>query len=109
MCLVVFRKKESRDMQLDQPTADYLERMAKSGTWGDSFCLWVIARLYEIPIMIVCQSGAKNVLFVAAEGMELQKEHPLQIGQIDDFHYCSVINREKMIAKPRIMVILQWG
>ena len=66
---------------------DYLQSMAKDGTWGDHLVLLAAANYFQTPIRII--SSLEREIVVQPDNVVVNM-HPLVLGHIHEFHYVSL-------------------
>ena len=70
---------------------EYLESMAKDGTWGDHVVLFTAANHFQTPIRII---SSLNHEIVVQPDHALADTNPLVLGHIHELHYVSLQPRQ---------------
>ena len=86
---------------------EYLESMAKDGTWGDHVVLFAAANHFQTPICII--SSLDHEIVVQPDHA-LANTNPLVLGHIHELHYVSLQPRQGKTFFPitNILVFFFW-
>ena len=86
---------------------EYLESMAKDGTWGDHVVLFAAANHFQTPIRII--SSLDHEIVVQPDHA-LANTTPLVLGHIHELHYVSLQPRQGKTFFPitNILVFFFW-
>ncbi|XP_078350930.1 uncharacterized protein LOC144635721 isoform X2 [Oculina patagonica] len=85
--------------------SDYLESMAKDGTWGDHLMLQAAANYYNTAIRVVSSLGRENESLICpvnpADSLpntsNTNHQQPLVLGYIFELHYVSLVPRQDSV------------
>ncbi|KAL9958553.1 hypothetical protein ACROYT_G035582 [Oculina patagonica] len=86
--------------------SDYLESMAKDGTWGDHLMLQAAANYYNTAIRVVSSLGRENESLICPVNpadilpntSNMNHQQPLVLGYIFELHYVSLLPRQGNIG-----------
>lgn len=71
--------------------SEYLEDMAKEGTWGDNMTLYAVANCYGVRIRVISSlSRAHDRIIRPGPQCAVSSNTELVVGHIDEFHYFSL-------------------
>ncbi len=68
----------------------YLERMSKSGQWGDHIMLQAAANVYKVDIAVI-KSDGQVITVKSHTASGSRRQHKLNLGLLHDRHYVSLI------------------
>ena len=73
-----------------QSWPQFLEEMAKDGTWGDHVVLLAAANNYKTPIRVISSLTDREVIVVSPNPPVSQGTQPLVLGHVFEYHYVSL-------------------